>query len=307
MKWNWKAYGAMALSLTIAFGATPALATDDASMPDVIQAIRETDQLLGMVRGTLSMIEGDIARARGKAGAPIKDLEEEKKTGLEMIENLTKERARLQKIVNAWGAAFDANLKLGAKLGELNETKNRLPGWKDSPWYVDGDITRMKAEIKKLEKEIPALRKAAEDAQREFENLMKKNIVKEAATDQLRAGTEAFKRELNKFPDPDYWEMRLDGKMVPSNRRLGSRFVGQLPPWRPQSPELTPPIDMRFPATIPLRPQTQYPATIPFPQIFPIRPNIYPYIYQGPPVIIPFQGQPAPGPILLPFTPTPAK
>lgn len=87
--------------------------------------------------------------------------------------------------------------------------------------------------------------------------------------------------------------------------RWGQRFMLQPPTDRPTSPEFTLPIDMGYPATIPLmRPGTRIdpPATIPFPQIFQLFPNTQQQFF-GAPVIIPLlqpTTQPA-GPILIPF------
>lgn len=292
-----------ALSLLIILITGSAHAADDASMPNVVQAIREIDNLMSMTRGMLSMIESDIARAKGKPGAPVKDLEDQKGVGLEMIGNLTKERARLQAIVDAWGAAFDANLKLGGELGELNETRSRLLTWGPrnpngsiNPWYAQGDIFRMRGEVTRMESEIPELKKAAEDAQKKFDDLMKKNAARESADAQARAGTEALRREIKKFPDPEFF---FETEPRPSSGRWGSRFLLQPIAPGPFSPEMIAPIETRSPEPMSLMrpiespeisPTTQLinPDIIPFPRIIPIRPETKPK-FPGPPKTLPFK------------------
>jgi hypothetical protein len=138
MAYQRKKYAAIALCAlaTLVGAGMTAHAADDASMPNVVTAIRENENLLGMVRGMLKMTENELAKARGKAGAPVKDLEEERAAHLRMIENLTRELTRLRAIVSAWNEAFEANMKLGIKQGELEETRTRMANWDrpKNPW-----------------------------------------------------------------------------------------------------------------------------------------------------------------------------
>jgi hypothetical protein len=156
-------------------------------------------------------------------------------------------------------------------------------------------MARMRREIAQMEQEIPKLKQEAEKAQKKFDDLMAKNAAKEARDAQMRAGTDSLKRDLEKFPDQDFWYLRMKGGVVPKNERFQTRFMLQPPPPGPRSPELTPPIDMRFPATIPLQPALPY--TIPFTTVIPISPYIHPVLLpfapaqQTQPIILPFRGR----------------
>ena len=275
-------------------------------------AARETNNLLGMFRGMLSMVNADIAAmtAKNKGTPPDEDglflkLQADKTLAEDAIKNMTATLEGLMKIQEAARGIGRAYTDLIMTKAVITTNTDLIARWKPGPFSTPYDIRRMRREITAAQKKIPDLEKKIGALEGELQTMLDAQAKKDADAATLRTGAEKTRKDLNQFTDQEFFF----GEPAANARRLGSRFYLQAPVApKAISPELAPRIADYSWWPVPAMPSISAapaPAIIPFPTILPF-PGINPVTPAYPPTlpfIAPGTTPPYTPPATLPFKP----